>query len=322
MRLACTSILIMCKHSNEYMIPSIYLEDGSQIHPITKTSDFFIISKYKGQPIDLSKWNLCIDGAVSKPIRLSYEAITTCYSRQAEIITMECVINPTGGALVGTARWTGVPLYELFKEVDVQPTAIELLCTCIDGLNRGFPLTYFTSPRALLAYEMNDTLLPLNHGYPLRLIVPEYYGFVWRKWLTKLTLTSEPYSDPKWLASMNAIKSKKVVPTTKILHPLPNEVITSTPYLITGMAWGSDTSIQYIEISDDQGVSWTRGDIIWQAPHSDAWSLWTCTWIPPQCRSVTLTARAISNQDLRLDDSTTAYPQYATPHQITVQTVL
>jgi DMSO/TMAO reductase YedYZ molybdopterin-dependent catalytic subunit len=313
------TILILDRHSNEYMISSIYLEDGSQIHPITKTSDFFIISKYQGQPIDIRKWSLCIDGTVSTPLSLSYEAITTCYSRRTEIITMECVINPTGGALVGTAMWTGVPLHELFKEVDVQPTAIELLCTCLDELNRGFPLTYFSSPRTLLAYEMNAAPLPLNYGYPLRLIVPEYYGFVWLKWLTKLTLTSEPYSDPKWRASMNAIKSKKLVPTTKILRPHPNEVIATTPYLITGMAWGSETPIQHIEVSDDHGESWTRGDIIWPAPHSDAWSLWTCPWTPPQRRTVTLTVRTLSNQDPGPDDSVSAHTQSTTTHQITIQ---
>lgn len=297
------------------MIQSIRLEDGSQIHPITRTSDFFIISTYHGQPIDLTKWRLTINGAVNKPLTLSYETLTTCYSRQVEIITMECVINPTGGSLVGTAIWTGVPLQELFKEAEVHQTAIELFCTSMDGLNRGFPLTYFTSPRTLLAYEMNDTTLPTNYGYPLRLIVPEYFGFVWRKWLTQLTLTPQPYSDPKWLASMNTIKSKKLLPTTKILRPHPNEVITSSPYIIAGMAWGSETPIRHIEVSDDHGVSWTQGDIIWQAPHSDAWSLWTYAWTPPQRKNVTLTASAISDKDSGLDNSVV----HTTPHQITVQ---
>jgi DMSO/TMAO reductase YedYZ molybdopterin-dependent catalytic subunit len=286
----------------------IDLGDGARLHPLTRTDEFFALARYKGPPIDVDSWVLKIGGAVRKPVERSYEALTGSYRRVSAVVTMECVINPVGGRYVGTAVWSGVPLHEVLREVEVQEGAVELFCTSADGLNRGFPLTYFRSPRTLLAYEMNGQPLPLDYGFPLRLVVPGYYGFVWRKWVQELTLTEERYADPEWLKSMEAVKSEQVVLASKILRPQPQEVITRTPYAIAGVAWGGATAIQRVEVSVDGGRTWKPAEIVWRPPHPDAWVVWRMLWVPAAEGSCVMTARAIDDGGRVQLDGEDAYP--------------
>ena len=291
------------------------------INPITPTADFFIITRYQGPPIDVDKWRLSLDGSISNPLSLSYETLTTSYSRVSEVMTMECVINPVGGGLVGTAVWSGVPLRELLEEVDVHDQAIELFCTSGDGLNRGFPLTYFSHPFTLLAYEMNGQRLLPDYGFPLRLVVPGYYGFVWRKWLQTLTLTVEPYKDPQWLESMKTVKSKQVMLTTKILAPWDRERIQTCPYTIHGVSWGRGIPIQSVEVSVDEGNSWTPAEVLWRASHPDAWVIWKLVWEPRKNRTYTVTARAIDATGTMQLNGVDTYPSgFGSWHQVRVHT--
>jgi sulfite oxidase len=303
------------------LIEPIHLASGQTIHPITPTKDFFVITRYRGPPFDVDKWRLMVDGCVSNPLTLSYEALTTSYSRISEAITMECVINPGGGRLVGTAEWTGVPLQELLDDAAVHEKAIELFCTSGDGLNRGFPLTYFAQPFTLLAYEMNGQRLLPNYGFPLRLVVPGYYGFVWRKWLLKLSLTDEPYADPQWLASMKTVKSQQVVLSTQIRIPRDNEKIVTFPHTIVGASWGGGTPIQRVEVSLDEGQSWIQSEIVWRASHPYAWVIWKLWWEPQKHRTYTVTARAIDTTGRIQLNGVDAHPSgFSSRHQVHIHT--
>jgi DMSO/TMAO reductase YedYZ molybdopterin-dependent catalytic subunit len=302
------------------MSEPIDLGDGARLDPLTRTDAFFALTPYKGPPIDIDHWVLKIGGAVQKPVERTYEALTGSYRRVSAVVTMECVINPVGGRYVGTAVWSGVPLRDVFQEVEVDEGAVDLFCTSADGLNRGFPLTYFRTPGTLLAYEMNGQPLPLAYGFPLRLVVPGYYGFVWRKWLQALTLSEERYADPEWLASMEAVKSERVVLTSKILKPQPQEVMTRTPYAIAGVAWGGATPIQRVDVSVDGGRTWQPADIVWRPPHPGAWVVWRRLWVPPAAGSYVVTARAIDAEDRAQLDGEDAYPSgFGRRHRVNVR---
>jgi DMSO/TMAO reductase YedYZ molybdopterin-dependent catalytic subunit len=303
------------------LLEPILLDNGQTIDPLTSIANFFILTRYRGPPIDIDKWRLSVDGSVSNPLTLTYEDLLTSYSRISEVMTMECVINPVGGRLVGAAMWSGVSLQELFNDVDVHDNAIELFCTSSDGLNRGFPLTYFKHPLTLLAYEMNGQRLQPNYGFPLRLVVPGYYGFLWRKWLLKLTLTDKPYNDPQWLVSMKTVKSKKVLLSTKILVPQDHEHIPTTLHTILGVSWGGETAINYVEVSLDKGRSWTRAEIVWRAPHPYAWVIWKLTWAPQLNRAYTVTARAIDVAGRIQQNGVDTYPSgLGSWHHVQIQT--
>lgn len=290
------------------MIEELSLGDGNVLHPITKIKDFFILSRYKGSKIDVNKWVLKVGGSVHKPMERSYEELTESYPRVSEVITMECVINPVGGRLVGTAVWSGVPLRDVLNEVEVKEGTVELFCKSEDGVNRGLPLDFFQNPLTLLAYEMNGQTLPVEYGFPLRLVVPGLYGFVWRKWLKELILTEVKYADPQWLKSMELVKSKKVVLTTKILKPHNDEVINSKPYFVAGVSWGGEKPIHRVDVSFDKGLTWNPAKIIWRHTHHYAWVIWRLLWVPPAEGLYVVTARAIDERGSVQIDGKDAYP--------------
>ncbi len=275
------------------LVESISLGDGDILNPITKIEDFFVISRYKGPKIDVNKWFLKVGGLVHNPLKLSYEELTESYPSVSETITMECVTNKVGGSLVGTAIWSGVPLLTVLNEADVNEEAIEIFCKSVDGVNRGFSLKFFKSPLTLLAYEMNGQTLPIDYGFPLRLVVPGFYGFVWRKWLFELILTKEKYADPKWLEAMKRVKSNEVVLTTKIMKPHNNQSINNDPCSIVGVSWGGENKISRVEVSFDNGLTWSPAEIIWRHKHSYAWIVWRYLWAHPEEGSHEVIARAI-----------------------------
>ncbi|MCW4037881.1 MAG: molybdopterin-dependent oxidoreductase [Candidatus Bathyarchaeota archaeon] len=290
------------------MSESIPMGDGDIFNPINNIDDFFIISRYKGPKIDVKNWFLNVGGFVHRPMKISYEELTGSYSRVSEVITMECVINKVGGSLVGTAVWSGVALRDVLNEADIKEGSIELFCKSLDGLNRGLSLEFFQNPLTLLAYEMNGQILPIDHGFPLRLVVPGFYGFIWRKWLTELILTKEKYADPQWLDSMKLIKSKRVVLTSKILKPDNNEIINSNNYWIVGVSWGGETSISRVEVSLDNGITWNPTEIIWRHTDPYAWVVWRFLWFPPKDGSYVVTARAFDEMGRVQRDGKEDYP--------------
>jgi DMSO/TMAO reductase YedYZ molybdopterin-dependent catalytic subunit len=278
------------------MIEPISLGDGDILNPITSIEDFFIISRYKGPKIDVDKWFLKVGGLVHNPLTLSYEELTESYPRVSEVITMECAVNKAGGNLVGTAVWTGASLRDVLNDANIQEGAIELFCKSKDEVKRGLSLQFFQNPLTLLAYEMNGQTLPVNYGFPLRLVVPGFYGFIWRKWLKEISVTKEKYAEPQWLKSMKLVKSKKVMLSTKILKPHNNEIITKNPYAIAGVSWGGEKTIHHVEVSFDHGITWTPAKTIWRQTHSYAWVVWRFLWSPPQEGTYIITARAIDQE--------------------------
>jgi DMSO/TMAO reductase YedYZ molybdopterin-dependent catalytic subunit len=221
---------------------------------------------------------------------------------------MECAINKAGGRLVGTAVWSGASLRDVLNDAGIREGAVELLCKSEDGVNRGLSLQFFQNPLTLLAYEMNGETLPINYGFPLRLVVPGYYGFIWRKWLKEIIVTQEKYADPQWLESMNQVKSKKVVLSTKILKPQNNEITAKDSYSIVGVSWGGEKAISQVEVSVDQGVTWTPAKILWRQPHPYAWVVWRLLWSPPNEGTYTVTARAIDQEGRVQKDGRDDYP--------------
>ena len=160
--------------------------------PITDLTHFFVFNSGGIPGIDES-WRLKVDGAVATPLSLDLPAIKQ-YPATTEMATLECYIPGGTTLLVGNAVWTGVSLKALIEAAGPLPEANSVRFYAVDGyLSGDFSLkTILSSDALILAYEMNGQTLPLNQGYPLRLVVPGAGGFNWAQWVRQIEITTAP----------------------------------------------------------------------------------------------------------------------------------
>ncbi len=182
-------------------------------YPITPAGMHYLLVHFDTPSVDVEKWGLNVTGLVSQPVTLTLEQIKARPSRTIAV-TMECAGN--GRALltprsisqpwmleaIGTAEWTGTPLSGVLEEAGIRDQAVELLFTGLDQGIQGEEVQYYqrclsmadaTRDEVLLAYEMNGQPLEPQHGYPLRLIVPGWYGMTSVKWLDRIQAIGEPF---------------------------------------------------------------------------------------------------------------------------------
>ena len=130
--------------------------------------------------VDITKYNLIIDGLVNNPLTLNYEAILK-YPPISKVVLLICA-----GAFVDNAEWTGVPLTEILSEAKIKDDASYVIIHALDGYEQVLDLQDIQSDGVFLAYQVNGQILPKEHGYPLRLVVPGKYGFYWVKWVNRI----------------------------------------------------------------------------------------------------------------------------------------
>ena len=168
---------------------------------ITPAGDFYRIDTALSFPrVELSRWKVDVKGMVSKPLTLTYADLMGM-PQVERVVTLTCVSNEVGGNLVGNARWQGVLLKDVLDQVGVDPAAEQVYSTSIDGFSTGFPVGVAMDGRdALIAIGMNGEALPLEHGFPARLVVPGLYGYVSAtKWLRSIELNRWSDAEGYWV---------------------------------------------------------------------------------------------------------------------------
>ncbi|MCI4330871.1 MAG: sulfite oxidase [Thermoplasmata archaeon] len=250
--------------------------------PITPTPRFFIRNHFPAPRLELASWRLVIDGEVERPVSLSYEDLVRLPRREG-IALLECAGNsrsgvnpPTEGVrwsngAVGAARWAGVPLASVLERAGVKPGAKEVV---FEGADRGREpdvpeeLQYAMSISiekardgdTLLADRMNGAPLSVNHGFPVRAIVPDWYGMASVKWVTKLTVIdhafqgyfrTRPYVYIHEGDSVGGTKTPVTVQRVKSLITWPGEGQPIRPgrHTIRGVAWSGGGPISRVELS-------------------------------------------------------------------------
>ena len=148
--------------------------------------------------VDVSTWTLTVKGLVDKEVTLTYDELKALGLFE-QYVTIACVSNRVGEDLVGNAKWTGVHLRDVLALAGVRPEATQIVGRSVDGFTAGFPTEWAMDDArdAMVAIGMNDSLLPADHGYPARLIVPGLFGYVSAtKWLSEIELTTLEASMP------------------------------------------------------------------------------------------------------------------------------
>lgn len=242
----------------------------------TPSEDFYLIDtafiKPTIEPVD---WQLRIHGLVDREITLTYEDLVTRGITQ-DWITLNCVSNEVGGDLIGNAWWSGVRLSSILAEAGIHADADAVLQTSDDGWTCGTPLGPLTDGRnAMLAVAMNGEPLLIEHGFPVRTIVPGLYGYVSAtKWVVDMEVTRfadiSAYWTTKGWGELGPVKM-----ASKIEVPRNGEDVPAGEVLCAGVAWMQHTGIAAVQVQVDGGP-WEDADLA-TTPNVDTWVQWRIT---------------------------------------------
>jgi DMSO/TMAO reductase YedYZ molybdopterin-dependent catalytic subunit len=260
---------------------------------VTPNKDFYRIDTALEVPqVDPNTWQLSIKGKVRNPMTLTFAQLTARPTIE-RYVTLACVSNEVGDSLISNAKWLGVSLRDLLAEADPLPGADQVIGRAVDGFTVGSPTEVLMDGRdAMLAFGMNGEPLPVEHGFPVRMVVPGLYGYVSAtKWLAELELSSfsdfSAYWVPRGWAQQAPIKTESRIDTPRAGSSPRRGRVT-----VAGVAWAQHRGISKVEVRVDGGA-WNTATLA-AVPSVDTWRQWSFAWdaTPGQHR---LTVRATDN---------------------------
>ena len=261
---------------------------------ITGNQDFYRIDTALSVPqLSRADWRLKVHGMVDREITYSFEDLQQ-FEVIEKVVTLTCVSNPVGGDLISNASWTGYRVRDLLAGAGVHADADMVLSTSIDGFTAGTPVETLTDARdALLALTMNGEPLPIEHGYPARLVVPGLYGYVSAtKWVVDLEVTRFDRAEAYWTrlgwSARGPIKTQ-----SRIDVPNSGQGVAKGPVTFGGVAWAQNRGVRSVEVRIDDG-EW-RPAQLGASYSNDAWRLWSYPWEATSPGPHTITVRATDN---------------------------
>jgi DMSO/TMAO reductase YedYZ molybdopterin-dependent catalytic subunit len=270
---------------------------------ITPVADFYKVSKnfFSDPRPDGNQWRLRVEGMVNQPQVFTLADLRAMPSVEKQH-TLTCISNDVGGDLIGNASWKGVRLADVLQKAGIKDGVLKVVLTGADGYQDSILLERALNPGAVLAYEMAGTPLPPEHGFPLRLLVPNIYGMKNLKWITKIELVNNDFqgywqqsgwSDPAPIKTMSRIDVAK-------------GGAVGQPASIAGIAFAGERGIGAVQISDDGGKTWQAAQV--ETPDApNVWSRWVARWIPQTAGTARILVRAVDGKG-EIQTSKTAAP--------------
>jgi DMSO/TMAO reductase YedYZ molybdopterin-dependent catalytic subunit len=283
---------------------------------LTPVGLHYLLTHYDIPAVDPATWRLRVDGLVARPLELSLDDVRSRPVVEVAV-TMECAGN--GRALiephvasqpwlleaVGTASWRGTLVGPLLEDAGLEATATDVLFAGLDrGVEggeeqeyaRSLPLAELLEGDALLAYEVNGVPLPPQHGFPLRLLVPGWYGMTSVKWLGRISVQDRPFDGYQMRHSyrLRFEEDEEGEPLTRILPralmippgipDFPSRVrfVAPGPCLIEGRAWSGDAELAGVDVSTDGGQTWAEAELGDASLGRWAWRSWGLEWSATQ----------------------------------------
>ena len=245
---------------------------------LTSNRDFYRVDTALQVPdVPVDQWRLRVHGLVDRELDLSFDDLLSRRLVERRI-TLTCVSNPVGGEYVGNATWIGVPVRDLLREAGVREGADAVRSRSADDFTAGTPLTALLDDDrdALLAVAMNGEPLPLEHGFPVRMVTPGLYGYVSAtKWLVDLEVTRfadfEAYWTSRGYAAQAPIKT-----SSRIDVPRSFARVKTGRVPVAGVAWSQDRGIGYVDVRVDGGP-WQRARLA-EEDNVDTWRQWVWEW--------------------------------------------
>jgi DMSO/TMAO reductase YedYZ molybdopterin-dependent catalytic subunit len=294
---------------------------------VTPPGLHYLLIHYDIPFLDGESWRLRVGGAVRRRSTLDLAGLRALPAHTVRV-TMECAGNgrarlaprpvsqPWLVEAVGTAEWTGVPLRDVLAAAHVDPAAVEVVFTGADhGVERGveqdyqrsLPIADATGDDVLLAYAMNGAPLAPQHGYPVRLIAPGWYGMAHVKWLTDIDVATEPFTGFQQAVAYRVRRDPaeagapitRIAPRALAIPPgFPDfmsraRVVRPGPVLLEGRAWSGRSPVDRVDVSLDAGRSWRAAALDPPDGHRWSWRRWRLPWTATPGDYV-LTARAVA----------------------------
>jgi DMSO/TMAO reductase YedYZ molybdopterin-dependent catalytic subunit len=243
--------------------------------------------------VDSGSWRLRVEGLVGRPLTLGYDELLAMPAIE-QYVTLQCISNLVGGDLVGTAKWTGVPLHRVLERAGgVGPGAVRVVFHAVGGYSDSLPVAKAMEPTTVVAYGMNDRSLPRAHGFPARVVAPGIYGMKNVKWLERIEVVDYDYRG-YWQRSDGWDNVAEIKTASRI--DVPRELTSlEAAGVVAGLAWAGDRGIRRVEVSLDGGASWVPATLRRELARA-AWRQWRLP-LPPGIRGRrTLKVRAVDGR--------------------------
>jgi DMSO/TMAO reductase YedYZ molybdopterin-dependent catalytic subunit len=243
---------------------------------VTAIGKHYVVDEEIIDPIiDPSEWRLSIGGLVPSPMALTYRELKELPAIE-RYQTLECVSNEVGGHLISTAKWVGVELKTVLERARVDTaSAVEVVFRASGGYSDSLPFDHAMDESTLVAFGMNDHVLPREHGFPARLLSIGTYGYKNPKWLTGIEVVDRPYTG--FWQRRGWAKEGHVKTMSRIDVPRRGRV--GDPVTIAGIAFAADRGISRVEVSSDGGQTWSEARLK-TAVSPSCWRLWLYEWEP------------------------------------------
>jgi DMSO/TMAO reductase YedYZ molybdopterin-dependent catalytic subunit len=270
---------------------------GSIVQPITPNDLFYCVTKNVVDPnVNIDVWHLEIGGLVQNAATWRFQDLLG-FKPTTQETTLMCISNGLDAGLISNAVWKGLPLRDLLDQAGVLSGAARVRLHGVDNYTDTIPLEKAMELTTLLAYEMNGAPLPDRHGYPLRAIVPGYFGEKNVKWLTRVEVTD---ANAKGFYEAQGWGPDFIVPTRSRIDVPEDWAFLSlgkltAPIEVKGIAFGGDRGVSRVEVSFDDGQTWSDADIYYSGGNL-AWSLWKAQWTPAAPGDYPLLVRATDGE--------------------------
>jgi DMSO/TMAO reductase YedYZ molybdopterin-dependent catalytic subunit len=249
---------------------------------ITPNGQFYRVDTALLVPqVDPSNWTLRIHGMVAREVTITFDELLRRPLIE-DYVTLCCVSNPVGGPYIGNAKWLGASYSALIRAAGPQRGADQLLCTSSDGFTSGTPLSVVLDGHrdSLIAVAMNGSVLPTEHGFPARLVVPGLYGYVSAcKWVVDIEVTTfaaaQGYWVPRGWSQQAPIKTE-----SRIDVPVPGTEVKAGTVTVAGVAWAQHKGIEAVEVRVSGGP-WHEATLA-DVPGIDTWRQWSWQWDAPK----------------------------------------
>ncbi len=281
---------------------------------LTTNADFYVVDTALFKPtIDTAEWRLKVDGLVERPFELTYDELLAMDAVE-QVQTLECISNPVGGELISTAKWIGVRVADLLRRAGVRDGGYDLVMTSWDAYTDSIPIQKALEPTTLVAYGMNDEVLPIEHGFPARVLVPDIYGMKNVKWVARLAVADFDYKG--YWEERGWSDIAVVVTNARIDVPVRELRWSGGPVRIAGVAFAGARGIQKVEVSTDQGRTWNDAKL-GREVNTFTWRRWYYDWTPARAGEAKVTVRAVDGKGVpQASGRREPFPQGATGYHL------